>query len=286
MKKISIFLQVICMAVLVASCSQSDSLEVNLVDVRVNILDLTITRATATEAKVSNIALKVLDGTTEVASVAQETGDTDFGTLSLRVPVGSYKFVAVANTKGSAATITSATEATIGTAGNVAVFTAVKDVTISGNTSQTVNMEMGKRKNTIFQIKITDTTPTDVAKLQLVVSPTSTAATSLAFSPTTGFASSQSRYEQTFTKSDTNEGTFTNVGPFKLIFLLTAAQKDLDITINALSSSDEVLYTRTLTGVTFKQGESTTATGTFFSSVESGSFSFDTAISNTDISLD
>lgn len=290
MLKPTLYIGVALFFLLLTSCKKM-TLKTNYVDVCVKLNDLVITnedpetKSTATEAKVSNIVLKVFDGATAIDSVLQVSNDSDFGTLSLRLPVGSYSFVAVANTRNTPATITSTSVANIDTANNVAVYTAVQDVTIAGNTTQTVNINMGKRKNTIFQICFADAMPANVAKIKTIASPLSTLATSLDFSPITGLASSQCRYEYTFLRSDANDGTLTNK-TLKLIFLLTAAEQNLDITINALSATDEILYTRTLTGVTLKQGQSTTATGTLFSPVVSGGFIFDTDIPNTDISLD
>jgi len=53
-----------------------------------------------------------------------------------------------------------------------------------------------------------------------------------------------------------------------------------------LSSADAVLYTRTLSNVTFKQGHKTLATGTFFSPSTTETFSFDISEPIENTSLD
>jgi len=81
--------------------------------------------------------------------------------------------------------------------------------------------------------------------------------------------------------------TYLNL-PFEItfLFLLSSAEQQIDVTINALSTTGEVLYTRTLEGVTFRQAYQTTATGTFFSAATAGSMMFDTTLTNEEIALD
>lgn len=287
------------LALFLTSCQQTDhDLACNLVDVTVTLSSLDITTTplsrasdkTASEAKVTNIALIVLDNSgNTVATVAQTSTDEGFGTISIKLPVGSYTFVAVANDQNASSDITSATLAT--SPENVIIYSCVKSVTISGNTTQGVTLDMGKRKTSAFKVKITDTTPDDVDAIQFIISPSASSPTFLTFSPTTGLAPSTWKYEKTYAKAAYNLTTFTNK-TVAYNFLLTAAETQLDVTINALSSEDPTthqrttLYTRTLTGVTFRQACSTTATGTFFSATSSASFLFDTTLDNNNISLD
>jgi len=273
--------------------------EPSLVDVTINLsgLDITssevLTRASdksVTEAQITNIDLKVFNAEgNAVETVSQTSSDANFGSLSMKLPVGTYTFVAVANDANAASTITSSTEATAPE--NAIIYSCSQSETISGNTTQTVSLDMGTRKNTCFRIKITDATPSDVDAIQLIIAPTATAPTAITFSPETGFTSSSWKYEKTYTKADYSLTTFTNKN-LAYCFLLPSAETQLDVTINALSAEDTqthqrtVLYTRTLQGVTFKQATQTTATGTFFSSQSIGSLLFDTTITNSNISLD
>lgn len=284
-------------AIILVSCKDDNAIvEEKLVDVTVHLtsdggLELThepISRASdksPADAHMTNIDLKVFDNSGNVKkTISQVSTDQNFGTINCRIPAGTYQFVVVANSRSTAANISSATSATLPVVGG-AVYSKVQSVTLSGNTSQTVNIEMGPRKNTTFRVKITDETPSNVEKLQLIVSPAKTAAASLTFNPATGFETTQKKYEVEVLKTQTPNGTFTNV-LLSVNFMLTAATEQLDVTVNALSSSDQVLFTRTLTGVSLKQGEYTTATGTFFSALASGSFLFDTTMPDNPISLD
>lgn len=262
------------------------------VTVAVNGLDMTVAESrasdkNATEAGVKNIVLKAFDAEGNVkATVTQASGDENFGTLCLKIAVGSYKFVAIANAGSNAPILISATEAQLVEVSNPSLYSCVlNEVAISGNGSQTVNMEMGKKKNAQFRIKITDDTPAMVKALQIVVNPIGLENSALDFNPTTGFASTNNKYVRTLSMSAYNLTTLSNVLLGNNI-LLTSSEQQLSVTINALSASNEVLYTRTLVDVPFKQSQTTTATGTFFSATTSGAFLFDVSMEDNEISLD
>lgn len=78
----------------------------------------------------------------------------------------------------------------------------------------------------------------------------------------------------------------TRNGVFNVPLMLTATTQTLDVTINALSATDEVLYTRTLPNVPFQQGHKTLAKGTFFSPGVTSTLTFDITMVNDTISLD
>lgn len=260
------------------------------VTVTIGGLDVTtepMTRATAADAKVTHITLTAFDANgTEAFTLTQTSADTDFGTLTAKVPVGEYTFVAVAHKSpegGPAATITSLTQANVTGYTDLLTYTCAQDVSITGNSSQSVNLSMGRRKNATLTLKITDPTPAEVTTLQMIVSPTATALPdAVTFNPATGFATSTWRYERTITKDN---GTFTGT-TYGLPILLADTEQQLDVIFNALDAQGNVLYTRTKTGLLFQQAAYTKVSGTFFSSATSGAFDFDTSIDNIPVSLD
>lgn len=286
------------------SCSKSDTPESQMVDVKVALsgVDIQVTpedqegmaKSTTAEAGVKRIALSVYDLNGNLIQSATQNQDVESATfgqpMTFRIPVGTYKFVAVAHTVAATtdpvAAISSATEFSLGSAivGNP-TYSTVQTVTISGNTTQSVTIDMGTRKNATFAAWFTDDNPSDVAKLQLIVSPSSSAYTDLLVNPSTGFASSQWKYEKSFDLSALGITTVNNC-IFSLPLILTAASQNLDATINALSATDEILYTRTLTNVPLQQGHKTTARGTFFSPEVTSTFTFDITEVTDTISLD
>lgn len=205
----------------------------------------------------------------------------DFGKVKCLLHIGTYKFVAVAHkakTAGSkAAVITSPTEATLGEA-NVpsCLYSKVTDVTVSGNTTQSVNIEFGKRITSSFELNVTDDYPDEIENVEIILNPSKDqAANPYAFNPSTGCAASALTYNASFNRKSFSVTSFTGK-TLSISLFLTAEEQKMNVTINMKNSDGITLYTRTLNDVTFRQHTSTIAKGTFFSSQVSGSFTFDT----------
>ena len=62
-----------------------------------------------------------------------------------------------------------------------------------------------------------------------------------------------------------------------LHFFLTKDEQQMDIVIDMLNDNDEVLYTRTLSNLTFYRHKETRATGTFFTNSTTTTFNFNTS---------
>lgn len=247
--------------------------------------DAFASRATAAEAKIASITLTAYDSEGGVAyTCTQAATDEGFGTITAKFPVGTYTFVAVAhNASDATASIVSSAEAAISGTMVLGLYSASQQVVISGNSSQSVQMDMGKRITSTFGVKITDPTPSEAESVQIVVSPSAVKPTAYSFNPATGFAAENWRYERTVSKTANNLSTFTNI-VLQDHLLLTSAEQQLDVQINVLDADNQVLYTRSKEGVTFRQGTRTVATGTFFSASSTGSFTFDTQ-ENTPINI-
>lgn len=270
-----------------ASCSSSldEAAPTEFTDVTVTFSDLDIimspdedlvhTRSTAAEAKVASVILSVFDSSNNVVfSTTQASTDESFGTVTTRIPVGDYTFTALAVAETSAdVAISNKTTATFSALPPIETFSTSQDVSITGNTTKNVTMTFGKRATTTLYVKVTDATPADVQKMQVIVSPSATKPSAYSINPSTGLAAEKWRYERTLEKSGTLT-TFTGVN-VSLALFLTSATENLDFTVNMLSATDEVLYTRTKTGVTFNKSAKTIATGTFFSSQSAATFDFD-----------
>lgn len=293
--KITKALLLISLVVLFSCSSDEDAttateLEPTTVNVTFTGLDISITpdqkansplRVSATKAGVTRIAFKVFDATgKEVYSEDKNVGsDNDFDHVVCPLHVGKYTFVAVAHKSklldSPVATVTSADESLL-TESYVPklVFAKTMDVTVAGNTTQNVTMEFGKRITTSFNLKVTDAYPDEVTKVRLTANSSKPKATSpFAFSPATGFAPSDLSYTNTITRAE-NLSSFTgkDIG---LNFFLTSDEQKMDIVINMLNDADEVLYTRTLSNLTFRRHSITRATGTFFTASTTTTFDFD-----------
>lgn len=281
--------------ILSACSSESNSVDENgLVPVQVTFsgLDVSVvpdgsrgltTRATVSGAKVDRIAFTVFNVKGEkVYSVVNENPKADdFDKVKCLLHIGTYKFVAVAHkaktAESKAAVITSPTEATLGET-NIpsCVYSKVTNVTVSGNTTQSVNIEFGKRITSSFELNVTDDYPDEIENVEIILNPSKDqAANPYAFNPSTGCAASAFTYNASFNRKSFSVKSFTGKTLSISIFLTSDEQK-MNVTINMKNSDGITLYTRTLNDVTFRQHTSTIAKGTFFSSQVSGSFTFDT----------
>lgn len=248
-------------------------------------------RASATQSGVTRIAFKVFDATGKVVySEDKNVGsDNDFDHVVCPLHVGKYTFVAVAHKSklldSPVATVTSADESLL-TESYVPkfVFAKTMDVTVAGNTTQNVTMEFGKRITTSFNLKVKDDYPDEVTKVRLTANSSKPKAkTPFAFSPATGFAPSDLCYTNTITRAENKLTSFTGKD-LGLNFFLTADEQKMDIIIDMLNDNDEVLYTRTLSNLTFRRHSTTCATGTFFTASVTTTFDFDTK-DNTNIDV-
>lgn len=281
--------------ILSACSSESNSVDENgLVPVQVTFsgLDVSVvpdgsrgltTRATVSGAKVDRIAFTVFNAKGEkVYSVVNENPKADdFDKVKCLLHIGTYKFVAVAHkaktAESKAAVITSPTEATLGEA-NVpsCVYSKVTNVTVSGNTTQSVNIEFGKRITSSFELNVTDDYPDEIENVEIILNPSKDqAANPYAFNPSTGLAESVLTYNASFNRKSFSVTSFTGK-TLSISLFLTAEEQKINVTINMKKNDGTILYTRTLKDVTFRQHSSTIAKGTFFSSQVSGSFTFDT----------
>lgn len=281
--------------ILSACSSESNSVDDNaLVPVQVTFsgLDVSVvpdgsrgltTRATVSGAKVDRIAFTVFNAKGEkVYSVVNENPKADdFDKVKCLLHIGTYKFVAVAHkaktAESKAAVITSPTEATLGEA-NVpsCVYSKVTNVTVSGNTTQSVNIEFGKRITSSFELNVTDDYPDEIENVEIILNPSKDqAANPYAFNPSAGLAESVLTYNASFNRKSFSVTSFSGK-TLSISLFLTAEEQKMNVTINMKNSDGITLYTRTLKDVTFRQHSSTIAKGTFFSSQVSGSFTFDT----------
>lgn len=279
------------------SCSSDEDattateLEPTTVNVTFTGLDISITpdqkansplRVSATKAGVTRIAFKVFDATgKEVYSEDKKYGsDNDFDHVVCPLHVGKYTFVAVAHKSkpldSPVATVTSADESLL-TESYVPkfVFAKTMDVTVAGNTTQNVTMEFGKRITTSFNLKVKDDYPDEVTKVRLTANSSKPKATTpFAFSPATGLAPADLSYTNTIIRAENNLSSFTGKD-LGLNFFLTSDEQKMDIVINMLNDADEVLYTRTLSNLTFHRHTTTRATGLFFTASTTTTFDFD-----------
>lgn len=253
-----------------------------------------MTRATADDAGITHIALKVFDTAGNVVAdtcqIAAKVG-TAFNKLGITLPAGTYTFVAVAHSATAdnipCATITSPTVTTLPEGIVQVLYSHVESVTISNTNNQAVPLDMGKRVNAVLHLASTDVVPADVSKMTIDINCSSNDftyikdASPVQFDPATGFATNNPRYTrliQTIVGSRIDDSY--NV-------LIPAQSYYYNVKVSAMDASNKTItsYTRVLENVPFQQAFITNAAGTYFRFANSSSLSFDMTTGTLDYDL-
>lgn len=244
----------------------------------VSMTDFPTTRAVesaSSYAYVKAITLALYDSQgTEVYNTTQLKDDastyTTFGQFSFSLPIGNYTLVAIGrNHFGSDVfTLTSPTEAAYTSTLPRETFCATQSVTISGTTPLNLSITLD-RISTMLIVKSTDLCPVGAAKLR-----TTYAEASKSFNPTTGLATDDDGFTALNNLSSA-VGNNTNIG---LYAFLSTDEQSMDITLEVLDASDNVLCTKSISDVPFKRNRATKLEGQLFtpSSASSATFSFET----------
>lgn len=212
---------------------------------------------------------------TEVYKTTQIKGDgtyTTFGEFTANLPVGNYTMVAVARAyyDGDAFTLTSPTEAAYTSERPRETFSKVQSVTVTSASALDINVTLN-RITAMLTIQSTDNRPAGIARIR-----TTYAKGSKAFNPTTGLATSDAGFSQTNTPS-APVGTTIMVSSCPFLTSADDAEEKIDITIEVLDASDNVLFTKTVNNVPLRRNRQTTLRGAIFTaSTSAAAFQLET----------
>lgn len=249
--------------------------------------DLT-TRAVTSEIPehLNRLSLKVFDADGGVvATFSQKQEDLDenesFGSLTLKLPVGDYTFVAVLHELPSnklelaSASITSPTEATLPSSRIYDTYCCVQPATITSSADQSLTLALGTRINAQFRLETLDAVPADISSIYVIVNPDATKVPDQpTFNPTTGLASCSWQYGVNLTA--------TSSLPFDRSFsvLQNADPQTTTVELHPVNTSGQYAtqYQRTLDAVTLQRNYQTHAVGYLFGQEITTNFTFDTAL--------
>ncbi len=294
---ISLLLTTAVLAMLSISCSSDseetlpcDKKQMAEVNVTLSALDISIVpdvafRAsdkTASEAGINRIAFAIFNADNSlVYSTTQTSSELGFGTISTKLPLGNYTFVAVAQTlvsnDASTTNIISPTEVSLCDQGVGTVYSATQSISIADYNPQNVNIDMGRRKNASFRVNVTDPTPDNVESIQIIISPSQDRPDSYTINPSSGLALDNWRYERTYSKSELGLTTFTDKRFNCGIFLNENGQQQIDVVVNMLDSEGNILYPTYGNGISIERAQMLDATGPFFSLSTQSLLNFDTS---------
>lgn len=239
--------------------------------VSVHVSDFTIsmddqpgTRAAVDPAnynKVKELTLAFYDGTNEVYKATQVKSDAStyetFGQFSCSLPLGSYTMVVLGRDTDDddVFTFTSATSASYSSERIRETFCASQNVSVTSTAALSLPVTL-TRVVTQLGIRSTDVRPTGVDKIR-----TTFGAGGKSFNPSTGLATVNTGFVTT--KALTSAvGASIAIGSFA--FLATDEQT-MDITIEVLDGSDNVILTKVVNDVPMKRNRVTNLRGALFS---------------------
>lgn len=238
------------------------------------------TRATtAAGSSATRISVAIFDESEKlVKTLAQRKDDADFGTLhDLTLLPGKYKVVVVAhyadNTESQASSISSPSSATINDKTLRDVYSTVQEITVVTNvfSAQNINIEVPIQQ-TKLKFLLLDEIPEDVATIKITFNSEATAHELLTFNPSTGCISSASSYTREHSiKTNRKAGQSFSVYAF-----LNEYPSTVDALIQALNSTGDILFQRTISGQEYKKGTTLQVSAHLFTHVTTTSLSFGT----------
>lgn len=272
------------LVLLLAACSSNDLNEVenqvegDKVPVRVHVNEFTVsmvdfdeptagarsvTRAEDAEkyANVQAVTLAFYDiKGTEVYKQTQAKSDkktdTTFGEFSADLQIGHYTMVALGYNVGNndEFVLTSPTEAGYTSEKPREMFCYVQDVTVTKTEALDLDVTLD-RIGAYLKILSTDKRSAGVTKMRTTFSNGGKT-----FNPSTGLALTNTGFSQT-NNSSGGVGETIEINCFPYLF---TDEQTMDVTIEALDNSNNVLFTKKITDVEFKRGYMTTIKGPIF----------------------
>ncbi len=246
------------------------------------------TRAVTSEipAHLNRLSLKVFDADGGVVATLSQKRESlaeneTFGSLSLKLPVGDYTFVAVLHELPSnklelaPATITSPTEAALPSSRIYDTYCCVQSVTITASAGQSLTLALATRINAQFRLETLDAVPDDIASIYMIVNPDATKVPDQpTFNPTTGLASGSWQYGVNLTAASGQ--------PFDRSFsvLQDADPQSTTVELRPVDTSGQYAtqYQRTLEAVSLQRNHQTHALGYLFGQEITPSFTLDTTL--------
>lgn len=211
-------------------------------------------------------------------SRSDQTSYTTFGDFSCNLPAGTFTMVVIAYhyENGDAFNWTSSSLAAYTSERVRETFCASQSVTVTNSTPLDLSVTLN-RIVAQLSIQSTDVRPEGVIKIR-----TTYGAGSKSFNPTTGLAIGNAGFSLTNTPS-TAVGQAINVLNFAF---LSTDEQTMDITLEVLGNSDEVLITKVIRNVPLKRNRKTILSGPVFSpSTSAVSFSLETAWDETTVNF-
>lgn len=234
----------------------------------------------------NRMSLKAFDADGGVVATLSQKRESlaeneSFGSLTLKLPVGDYTFVAVLHELPSnklelaSASITSPTEATLPSSRIYDTYCGVQTATITTAADQSLTLALGTRINTQFRLETLDAVPADISSIYVIVNPDAAKVPDQpSFNPTTGLASCSWQYGVNLTaiSGQAFDRSFS--------VLQDADPQTTTVKLHPVNTSGQYAtqYQRTLESVSLQRNYQTHALGYLFGQEFTTNFTLDTAL--------
>lgn len=226
--------------------------------------------APATRSELSGAATRLSfavfdsEGVLVGPALCQESSDEMFGTVELELFPGSYTLVAVAHNGPSAAVVNSTTSVTLPGTTFTDTFAEVASLTVESGKDCDVTMDL-PRATSAFILRLTDTPPSDAKEIKVVVNFGGLPATSLDLNPDTRLVGNNWTQTRTIPIADISKDV-------PVYFIGMYPVSAVTVKATAYDTTGEEIISHTIPNVPLNPNQKTIASGCFFKSQGSSTF--------------
>ena len=205
------------------------------------------------------------DGSLVGNAIHQYIENENYGTVQLELTSGSYKMVAVAHSGSDIVNIQTVASAILPGTTFTDTFVGVYDLNVT-HADCSFNMPL-HRITSAFFLNLTDEPPVIANRMEIVLNYGGSSATQLKINPSTGLAEDNWLQTSSFTMTEIIDGT-----PDLVYYIGKSSPTEVIVRATAYDSGNRQVMRRAFTNVPLTPNKKTRATGDFFNSSGSGSF--------------
>lgn len=265
------------LAVIFSSCSKfnvNENIKSHLV-VNVSAFSLSwedfLTKTEGSDSPASRLSFAVFDseGAPVGEVIHQESSYDGFGTVEMDLYPGEYQLVAVAHCGNADAVLNSPSSAVLPGTLLSDTFAKVQNLTVIAGEDCNLGMTL-PRVTSAFILRLTDTPPANAKEIEVVVNTGGLASTSLEFDPSSGMADNNWKLSSVIPVAN------LAADDVPIYFMSMYPVSVVSVKATAYDTEGDEIISHTISNVTMTPNKKTVATGNFFKSQGSGTFTLET----------
>ena len=213
------------------------------------------------------------DGALVEQLIHREASADGFGSVEMDLYPGDYSLVAVAYNGEEDPVINSSESVVLPGTSLTDTFAKVQDLTVVAGEDCNLGMTL-PRVTSAFVLRLTDTTPADAEEIEIVLNTGGLTPSSLQLSPSSGLAGNNWKLSSVIPVAD------LVVSDVPVYFMSMYPVSVIGVKATAYDAEGEEIISHTISNVTMTPNKRTVATGTFFKSQGSGSFTLESTWSS------